>query len=122
MTATPQKLPSMFEMLLSAGASAAQAKAEATKPPWPVNPFPTGIRSGSATEAVLAELQRVAPKPLENGQLRFNLSITRGMATWALHYLESQGLVARVSDPRHPAYCRWRAVLPAPTVERGRHV
>lgn len=109
MTGVPPKLPSMFEQFMSAAASSASAKADNLRPAWPHNPFPKGIRSGSATEAVLAELRRVAPKPLENGQLRFNLGITRGMATWALHYLESRGQVARVSDPRHPAYCRWRA-------------
>lgn len=109
MTGIPPKLPSMFEQFMSAAASSASAKANTQRPAWPHNPFPKGIRQGSATEAVLAELRRVAPKPLKNGQLRFNLGITRGMATWALHYLESRGQVARVSDPRHPAYCRWRA-------------
>ncbi len=102
-------VPTMFEMLLSASASAAQAKAEAVKPPWPMNPFPSGIRAGSATERVMAELRRVHPQHLEHGQLRFNLGASRGMVTWALKYLESQDLVCRVHDPRHPHYCRWRA-------------
>lgn len=108
-------VPSMFAQLLSASASAAVAKAEAERPPWPMNPFPSGIRAGSATGRVLAELRRVHPQQLEHGQLRFNLGASRGMVTWALKYLERQGLVERVSDPRNPSYRRWRAVLPAPT-------
>ncbi len=103
------RVPSMFEMLLSASASAAAVKAESERPPWPMNPFPTGIRAGSATERVLAELRRVHPQHMEHGQLRFNLNASRGMITWGLRYLESQGFVERVHDPRHPSYRRWRA-------------
>jgi hypothetical protein len=108
MTTTPPKLPSMFAQLLSASASAAQAKAEAERPPWPPNPFPSGIRSGSATEAVLNLLRSEAPRHLEHGQIRMRLDISRGMATWALKYLEGNGMVERVHDPRHPHYRRWR--------------
>lgn len=107
MTQTPPPL-SLFAQLISASASAARAKAEAVKPPWPANPFPTGMRQGSATERVLAELRRVHPQPIEHGQLRFNLNASRGMVTWALKYLEHHGLVSRVHDPRHPHYRRWR--------------
>lgn len=107
--------PSLFQQLLSASASAAAAKAEAEKPAWPMNPFPRGIRPGSATDRVIAELKRAHPQFLEHGQLRMRLGISRGMATWALKYLERQGLVERVRDPRNPSYCRWRAVLPALT-------
>jgi len=105
----------MFAQLLSASASAAAVKAEAERPPWPMNPFPSGMRSGSATERVLAELRCVHPQALEHGQLRCNLNASRGMVTWALRYLEAHGLVTRAADPRNPSYSRWRAVLPAPT-------
>lgn len=101
-------VPSLFQQLLSASASAAQAKAEAERPPWPVNPFPKGIRPGSATDRVLAELRRVHPQHLEHGQLRFNLGISRGMCTWALRYCEEHGLVERLHDPRNPHFRRWR--------------
>lgn len=107
-------VPSLFAQLLSASASAAQAKAEAERPPWPVNPFPKGIRPGSATDRVLAELRRAHPQHLEHGQLRFNLNTTRGMVTWALRFLEARGLVERLHDPRNPSYRRWRAVPPLP--------
>jgi hypothetical protein len=106
---------SMCAQLLSASASAAQAKAEAMKPPWPMNPFPTGIRPGSATDRVLTELRRIHPQQLERGQLRMRLSLTRGMTTWALRYLEAHGLVQRLPDPRNSSFKRWRAVVP-PTV------
>jgi hypothetical protein len=112
-------VPSLFQQLLSASASAAQAKAEAERPPWPLNPFPRGIRAGSATDRVLAELRRVHPHHLEHGQLRINLAISRGMCSWALKYLEAHGLVQRLHDPRNPSFRRWRAVVPAPTFEGG---
>ncbi len=112
-------VPSLFAQLLSASASAAQAKAEAARPPWPLNPFPRGIRPGSATDRVLAELRRVHPQHLEHGQLRFNLNASRGMVTWALRYLEAHGLVKRLPDPRNPSFRRWRAVVPAPTFDGG---
>lgn len=108
-------VPSLFAQLLSASASAAQAKAEAERPPWPVNPFPKGIRPGSATDRVLAELKRAYPQHLEHGQLRMNLGLSRGAVCWALRYLEARGLVERLHDPRNPSYRRWRAVLPGPT-------
>lgn len=107
MTAKPPL--SMLSLFASAAASAAQAKAEAEPRTWPVNPFPRGIRPGSATDRVLAELKRAYPQHLEHGQLRMNLGLRRGAVTWALRYLEAHGLVARVSDPRNPQYRRWRA-------------
>ncbi len=93
-----QTLPplSMFAQLLSASASAAQAKAAPRQ--WLDNPFPPGMHEGSATSKVLAELRRVAPQSVEHGQLRFNLNASRGMVTRALKYLEAQFLVSRVHD------------------------
>lgn len=114
-------VPSMFEMLLSASASAARAKADAEKPAWPPNPFPRGIRPGSATDRVKQELKREYPRFLEHGQLRMRLGISRGMCTWALRYLERCGEVERLHDPRNPSYRRWRAVPPAPTFGENRY-
>lgn len=94
---------------MSASASVAKAKAEAQRPPWPINPFPRGIRAGSATDCVKQELEREYPRFLEHGQLRMRLGLSRGAVTWALNYLESLGLVERVHDPRNPQYRRWRA-------------
>lgn len=108
MTATPPKLPSMFEMLLSASASAASAKAEAEKPPWPMNPFPPGVRAGSTTDRVLAELRRVAPQPLDHGQLRMRCGAARGAINWATAFLIHLGKVEAVADSRSPQYRRYR--------------
>lgn len=102
-------IPSIFEQAIKAAASAAMARAEQEKPAWPLNPFQPGVRSGSTSDRVLAELRRVSPVPLEHGQLRVRCAASHGAVSWALRYLESVGLVARVSDPRHPQYRRWRA-------------
>lgn len=101
-------VPSLFEQLLSASASAAQAKVE--RQPWPMNPFPRGIRPGSATEKVLAELQRVAPQSLEAGQLRMRCGISRGALAWAVSYLISAGEIRAVPHHRHPQYLRYSAI------------
>lgn len=76
---------SLLMQLLSINADAAEMKA-AEQPAWPVNPFPRGIRSGSATDRVLADLVRAVPR-----------------------YLESHGLAEGLSDPRNAHYLRWRA-------------
>lgn len=108
MTGTPPRLPSMFEMLLSASASAARAKTEAARPAWPLNPFMPGIRAGSVTERVLVELKREAPKALEAGQLRFRCNANRGGIAWAVRYLQHQGLIEQIPDPRSPCFRRYR--------------
>jgi hypothetical protein len=110
-------VPSLFQQLLSASASAAQARAEAEKPAWPLNPFPRGMREGCCTQRVLEELKKSYPRHMEHGQLRMNLKASRGMVTWALRYLEAHGLVQRLHDPRNPSFRRWRAVVPAPTFQ-----
>lgn len=104
------KLPGMFEQLMSAAASADAARAEAARPPWPLNPFPKGIRPGSATDRVLAELRRVAPQPLEAGQLRFRCQAGRGAVAWATAYLIAHGLVQQLHDSRSPQYHRYQAI------------
>lgn len=101
-------VPSLFQQLLSASASAARAKAEAAKPPWPMNPFPQGIRSGSVTDRVLAALRQESPKALEAGQLRFRCNANRGGISWAVRYLQHQGLIEQISDPRSPCFRRYR--------------
>lgn len=111
--AQPSGLPSLLQLALGASASARQAKEDARKPVWPVNPFPRGMRDGKCTDRVLAELKRAYPQHLEHGQLRMNLGLSRGAVCWSLRYLEAHGLVARVSDPRNPQYRRYRAVLVA---------
>lgn len=111
--AQPSGLPSLLQLALGASASARQAKLDAQKPVWPINPFPRGMREGCCTQRVLEELKRAYPKHMEHGQLRFNLNLSRGAVSWSLRYLEQHGMVARVSDPRNPCYRRWRAVMVA---------
>lgn len=105
MPLSPNRLPSMLEQ------AALFVKEE--QPGWPLNPFPSGPREGKCTNRVLDELKRVYPQHLEHGQLRMNLGLSRGAVCWALRYLESRGMIARVHDPRNPQYRRWRAVLVA---------
>ncbi|MBV2185669.1 MAG: hypothetical protein KUL88_14135 [Rhizobium sp.] len=109
MTEKPQPL-SLFVQLLSASAAATQARAEAEKPAWPLNPFPRGVRAGSMTDRVLQELKRVAPQSLEAGQLRMRLGLTRGGLSWAVRYLQATGEIEQLRSPRSPAYRRYRAV------------
>lgn len=108
MTATPPKLPSMFEQFLSAAASAAAAKTEAQRPAWPSNPFPTGIRQGSITDKVLQELRLAYPQSLEHGQLRHRCQAGRGAVNWATSFLIHLGKVQSFPDPRSPQYRRYR--------------
>jgi len=108
MTSTPPRIPSLFEQFMSAAASAAAAKADTERPPWPTNPFPRGIRDGSATDRVLAELRRVAPQALEAGQLRHRCQAKRGAVAWAVRYLEEKDLIEKLQDPRSTMYLRYR--------------
>lgn len=108
MTGTPPRLPTMFEMLLSASASAARAKEEAARPAWPTNPFPSGIRQGSVTDLVLQELRRAYPATLEHGQLRHRCQAGRGAVNWATSFLIHLGKVQSFPDPRSPQYRRYR--------------
>jgi hypothetical protein len=108
MTGTPPRLPSLFEMLMSASASAAKAKEEAERPPWPSNPFPAGIRAGSTTDRVLAELRLAFPQSLEHGQLRHRCQAARGAVNWATSFLLHLGKITALTDPRSPQYKRYR--------------
>lgn len=108
MTGTPPRLPSMFEQFMSAAASATAAKTEAQRPPWPSNPFPSGIRSGSVTDRVLAELRLAYPQTLEHGQLRHRCQAGRGAVNWATQFLIHLGKVESFPDPRSPQYRLYR--------------
>ncbi|MRR51852.1 MAG: hypothetical protein EG825_13235 [Rhodocyclaceae bacterium] len=102
-------VPSLFSQLMQGAAAAASAKTE--KPAWPLNPFPTGIREGSATDRVLTELKRVAPQPLDAGQLRHRCGVSRGALAWAVRYLQDTGQIRAVPRPgRHPQYLRYQFI------------
>lgn len=110
MTTPPPRIPSMFEQMMGCVASYANAQAEqqmAGLRPWQFRP---GLKAGSTTDRVLAELRRVSPIALEHGQLRMRCSASRGAVSWALYYLEQAGLVVgHHTDPRNPNYRKWRA-------------
>ncbi len=103
-------VPSLFAQLLSASASAAQAKAEAECPPWPVNPFPKGIRPGSATDKVQRILETHHPRWLEHCELMRMTGLSRGAVTWALRYLSEHGMTRSIPSVRHQSYRRYQFV------------
>lgn len=102
-------MPTLAEMFASAAASADAARLEAQRPPWPLNPFPKGFHPGSTTDRVLQELLRVAPAPLEAGQLRFRCNASRGAVAWATRFLIELGKIEQIHDPRNPCYRRYKA-------------
>lgn len=103
-------VPSLSQQIMAAAATAAAQAAEAQRPPWPLNPFPRGLRPGSATDRVLQELRRVAPDPLEAGQLRMRCAIGRGALAWAVRYLVETGEIRTIPHPQHPQYLRYAAI------------
>lgn len=107
-------VPSLSQQIIAASAAAAVQAAEAQRPPWPLNPFPRGLRPGSGTDRVLQELRRVAPRPLEAGQLRMRCQISRGALAWAVRYLQEAGNIRAIPHHKHPQYFRYVAVTKAP--------
>lgn len=81
------------------------------RPAWPVNPFPKGIRPGSATDKILSALNAKHPRWLEHCELMRMIGRSRGAVTWGLRYLAAHGLVRSIPSCRHPQYRRYRAVL-----------
>jgi hypothetical protein len=103
----------MFEMLMSASASAAKAKEDAQRPPWPANPFPKGIRDGSATEKILAALNEAHPRWLEHWELMQITGRSRGAIAWGLRYMQERKMVMAIKSARHPKFLRYRVVREA---------
>jgi hypothetical protein len=100
--------PSLFAQLLAQAAQAAN-QPEEPRPGWPANPFATGVRSGSATDAVLT-LMRSEPKRWWcHSQLVWQTGRGRGAVTWALAYLEQQGLIRSIPFTSRPPYRRYQA-------------
>ncbi len=116
MTGTPPRLPTMLEMLMSASASAAKAKEEAQRPAWPSNPFPKGIREGSATDNILAALTAAHPRWLEHWELMQITGRSRGAISWGMRYLQERKLVMSTKSARHPQFLRYRVVKDADDV------
>lgn len=113
MNGIPPRLPSMFEQFISAAASATAAKEETQRPPWPSNPFPKGIRDGSATDRILAALTEAHPRWLEHWELMQITGRSRGAIAWGLRFLQERGLAMSIKSSRHPKFLRYRATKEA---------
>lgn len=104
-------LPSLLEQAMGCAASFAAAKLEAQRPPWPSNPFPKGIKSGSATDLSLAALTAAHPRWLEHWELMQITGRSRGAISWGMRYLQERKLVMSTKSAKHPNYLRYRAVI-----------
>lgn len=95
---------SLRDMLIAAAESARAAE----KKPWPVNPFPPGIRTGSTTDRVLCALRARHPQFAEHYELMEETGASRGAIAWAIRYLLARGMVRAVPSARHPGYKRYQ--------------
>lgn len=108
--AQPPGIPSLLQLALGASASARQAKLDAQKPVWPINPFPPGIRSGSATDKVYFILSANPKRWFEHCELMRLTGHSRGAISWAIRYLAEHRKVRSIPSSRHPQYKRYMAV------------
>lgn len=111
MPAFRSPLPSLLDQAMGCAASARAAKEEAQRPAWPTNPFPRGIREGSATELILDALQQAHPSWLEHWELMQITGRSRGAIAWGLRYMQERGLVRSIKSAKHPQYLRYQVVL-----------
>jgi hypothetical protein len=109
MPAHGRKLPSLVEQVESLSVRS-PAVAQMNRP-WPPNPFPKGIRTGSATEKVLHALKAAHPSCLEHWQLMQITGRSRGAIAWGMRYLQANGLVQAFSSMKNRQYLRYRAVI-----------
>lgn len=102
MSATVQRLPTMFEQL----SSMARKQALVAR----FNPRPAGrIIPGSTTDLVLQCLREHGGF-MTHAQIILKVERDRGAVAWALLFLKQQGMIRSVSDgSRNPRYCRYRA-------------
>ncbi len=103
----------MAELAIGCAESYAKAKAEAEalRVPCPLNPFPKGARSGSATSQVLDALRSAHPRWLEHWELMRITGRSRGAVTWGMRFLGERGLVRSIKSARNPQYRRYQAVV-----------
>lgn len=104
-------LPSLLEQAMGCASSFAAAKLEAQRPAWPVNPFPKGIREGSATEKILRALEDAHPRWLEHWELMQITGRSRGAIAWGLRYMQERGLVRAIPSAKHPQYLRYQLII-----------
>ena len=88
------------------------AGAMASTPPqqWPLNPFPKGIRAGSATDKCHKALADNHPRWLEVCDLKRLTGHSRGAIAWAMRYLVKNKMARSIPSSRHPSYCRYQAI------------
>jgi hypothetical protein len=104
-------LPSLLEQAMGCATSFAAAKLEAQRPAWPPNPFPKGMREGSATELVLCALYESHPRWLEHWELMQITGRSRGAISWGMRYLQERGRVRSCKSAKHPQYLRYQVVI-----------
>lgn len=75
-----------------------------------MNPFPKGIRSGSATDKVNQALVNAFPKWLEHNEIMRLTGCSRGAVAWAIAYLDANQLVRSTKSARHPQYLRYQSM------------
>lgn len=97
----------MLDQLLGCSSSAAAVKAEMQRPPWPMNPFPPGVRSGSATDKVQFILESHPRRWFEHCELMRLTGHSRGAISWALRYLVERSMARSITSARHPSYLRY---------------
>lgn len=102
--------PSLFAMLEAAAAAVSADKAAAARPAWPLNPFPPGIRPGSATAKVKAALDAAHPEWLEHCDLMRMTGHSRGAVAWGLRYLAERGMVRSIQSARRQTYRRYQII------------
>lgn len=102
-------MPSLYEMLMAAAASAAMNPDQPQQ--WPVNPFPSGVRQGSVTDRVLIAVVEHHPKWLEHYELIRLTGGSRGAIAWAVRYLQEHGKLRSIQSARNPQYRRYQAVI-----------
>lgn len=96
---------------MGCASSFAAAKLDAQRPDWPTNPFPRGIREGSATELILEALKTAHPRWMEHWELMQITGRSRGAISWGMRYLGERGLVRAIKSSRNPQYLRYQAVI-----------
>lgn len=108
MTSTEVAPSLLFEQLMAAASHAAMHPEQPRQ--WPMNPFPRGVRPGSATEKILVALNSAHPRWFEHWELMRICGRSRGAVSWAMAYLQQHGLARSIQSSRNPQYRRYQAV------------
>lgn len=105
----PCALPSLLEQAMGC----AEAMAAEPVQQWPLNPFPKGIRAGSATDKCLKALETAHPRWVEHAELMRVTGHSRGAIAWAVAYLQRHKLLRSIPSARNRQYLRYQAIKAA---------